>query len=89
MPHPARFALAGLAVLAACGGERPAPNPYPAQAKATFNEGCPAGDPVCDCTWDNITRAMTYEDYREAMRTSLRDGLLDPRLAQASAACKE
>ncbi|MBI1187529.1 MAG: hypothetical protein GC206_09400 [Alphaproteobacteria bacterium] len=84
-----RLALAGLALLGACGGEQATPNPYPAEAKASFNEGCPAGDPVCDCTWDSITRAMTYEDYREAMRTSLREGLLDTRLAKASAECKE
>lgn len=89
MTQRARFALAGLVLLAACGAEPPPPNPYPAEAKATFNEGCPAGDPVCDCTWDNITRAMTYAEYREAMRTSLRDGLLDTRLAKASAECKE
>jgi len=75
--------------MAACSAEPPPPNPYPAEAKATFNNGCPAGDPVCDCTWDKITRTMTHEEYAAAMRTSLREGLLDPRLARASSECKE
>lgn len=65
------------------------PNPYPEESKAAFNRDCPAGDPVCDCTWDGITRAMTHEEWNAAIERALREGLLDPELSRISTECKE
>jgi len=82
----------GLAVsvtlaLAGCG-EKP-PHPYPAAAETQFHASCPASDPVCVCTWDQITRAMTYEDYQAALDTFRSDGIMDPRLTRARTHCIE
>ena len=80
-------AVTCVSVLAAsCGG---APHEYPASAKAQFNRTCPAGTPLCDCTWDNITRAMPYEDYEAAMTRFRSEGLMDPRLTRARTQCVE
>lgn len=78
--------LVGAGLAAGCGAS---PNEYPASAKTTFNRTCPAGTPLCDCTWDHIIRAMPYEDYQAAMTRFRREGLMDPRLTRARTQCVE
>ena len=58
-------ALLGLGVLAACG-ER-APNVYPQSAHERFNMSCPPESAACVCTWDKITRTLTYDEYEAAL----------------------
>lgn len=81
------FALFCACTLSGCG-EAPA-HPYPAVAQAQFHASCPQGDPVCVCTWDQITRAMTYEDYQAALETFRTDGTMDPRITRARTHCIE
>lgn len=82
------FIALGAAILAAACGES-APNPYPDSARTHFEASCPSTSAVCTCTWDRITRAVTYEDY-EAAITRFRDtGLMDPRLTRARTQCIE
>lgn len=73
--------------LAACG-ER-APNPYPAEAKAHFDTTCPPESEVCACTWERVTRAMTYEEYQAALARMREQGLMDPRVTRARGWCLE
>ncbi len=73
-----------LTLLAAC---QPEPHEFPARSAAAFHRTCPEGDPVCDCTWDKITRAMTSEDYNAALARFRREGLMDPRLTHARTEC--
>ena len=68
------YALAVSAALAACG-ER-APNPYPAAAQTQFERSCPPASAVCACTWDRITRTMTYEEYSAALARFREQGLM-------------
>ncbi len=77
-----------LAFLAACGGP-PVAQEYPAEARARFAEGCPTGDPKCDCAWDMLTRTMTFEEYEAAMDRYSAEGLMDPRLTAARLECRE
>ncbi|MES1200135.1 MAG: hypothetical protein ABUS57_01645 [Pseudomonadota bacterium] len=83
-----RVLLAALALfsLSAC---QAAPHDFPASAKAEFNRGCPSSDSVCECTWDELTRAMTYEDYQAAVDRFRREGLMDPRITRARTHCIE
>ena len=76
-----------VAPLMGCGQAEP--HAYPASAKAQFNQGCAPDNPVCVCEWDQITRAMAYEDYQAAMETFRTDGLMDPRLTRARTHCIE
>lgn len=78
--------LALMAVLALGACERAA-NDFPPRAQAMFHRSCPASDPVCACTWDKITRAMTAEQYNEALTRFRAEGLMDPRITQARTAC--
>lgn len=71
---------------ASCGG---APNEYPDALRAEFAHGCPLTDSVCACTWDNITRAMTADEYRDAIARFRREGLMDPKLTHARTVCVE
>ncbi|HVY86290.1 MAG TPA: hypothetical protein VG943_14240 [Caulobacterales bacterium] len=80
--------LAALAVLALCACQG-APHEYPASAEAQFHRTCPANDGVCVCTWDQVTRLMTYDEYREAMTRFRREGLMDPRITRARTHCIE
>ena len=85
---PRTFAiLSGAIVLMACGPN--APHEYPASAQTQFSATCPASDPVCACTWDRITREMTYEDYQAAVARFRREGLMDHRITHARATCVE
>lgn len=79
-------ALSGL-VLAACG--QTPPHDFPASAHAQFAATCPASDPVCACTWDKITREMTYEQYQAAVARFRSEGLMDPHITHARTVCVE
>jgi hypothetical protein len=75
------------ALLAACGES--APNPYPAEAKPRFEQSCPPESEVCTCTWDKITRAMTYEDYEAALARFRETGSMAPAITHARTVCLE
>jgi hypothetical protein len=81
------IAVCAAGVLAACGEH--APNPYPESAKARFNASCPADSPVCQCTWDRLTRTMTYEEYEAALAHFRESGQMDPRVTRARTQCLE
>jgi hypothetical protein len=83
----AQFALSGALFLAACGPA--APHPYPADAKARFDASCPPEDKVCACTWDKITRTLSYEEYQAALTRMRERGNMDPRVTRARGACLE
>lgn len=83
---PPLFALAAIA-LSACGG--PAPHDYPAAAKAQFEASCPPASAVCTCTWDRLTRTLTYEEYQGALARFREEGLMDPRVSRARTHCLE
>ena len=80
-------ALSGALVLTACGES--APHDFPASAQAQFASTCPSSDPVCACTWDKITREMTYDQYQEAVTRFRRDGLMDTHITHARTVCVE
>jgi len=80
-------ALCGFLFLAACGAH--APNAYPAAAHAQFEASCPPSSKVCVCTWDEITRAMTYDEYQAALERYNTRGLMDPRITHARTVCLE
>lgn len=82
-----RLALSAALLLAACGGD--APNAYPAAAKARFEASCPPESAVCACTWENITRALTYEDYEAALARFRDTGLMEPEITRARTRCLE
>ena len=87
-----RAIIACLAIggaLMGAGCTKPEPHPYPAAAQAQFNASCPANDAVCVCTWDQVTRSMTYEDYQAALETFRTDGTMDPRITRARTHCIE
>jgi hypothetical protein len=73
--------------LAACGSATR--HEYPESARTQFNTTCPAGDAVCDCTWDKLTRTVPYEDYEAALERFAKEGLMDPRVARARTECLE
>lgn len=79
------LAMAG--TLAACGGA--APNPYPDSARARFEASCPSDSAVCTCTWDKLTRTLTYEEYEAALSRFRASGLMDPRVTRARTQCLE
>lgn len=76
--------LAGVLAAACAAGE---PNPYPASAQARFNATCPGQDTLCACTWDKLTRSMTYQEYEAAMERYRAEGLMDPKVTRARTAC--
>lgn len=80
-------ALLGAIVLSGCGAA--APSPYPADAKARFEQSCPPESAVCACTWDKITRTLSYEEYEAALTRMREEGLMDPRVTRAHGACLE
>ncbi len=82
---PPMAAFLASVVTAACAASEP--NPYPASAQAEYNRTCPAEDAVCACTWDKITRAMTYEQYDAAVERFRVEGLMDPAITRARGAC--
>ena len=78
--------LLGPLEVAACGHE---PYEYPAEARSAFFAQCPENDPVCACTWDELTRKMPYEDYEAALTLFREEGRVDPRITHARAHCRE
>ncbi|HRK65851.1 MAG TPA: hypothetical protein PLN53_15750 [Terricaulis sp.] len=82
------IALAGaLLLLAACGAREP--HAYPESAKARFEASCPRESAVCTCTWENLTRTLTYEEYDAALSRFRETGLMDPRVTRARTRCLE
>lgn len=80
------IAIAAL-VLAGCG--QAAPNPYPEAARQRFDASCPPGSAVCACTWDRITRTMTYAEYEAALQRFRETGLMAPDVTRARTQCIE
>lgn len=80
-------AAGAAAALAACG--EGAPNPYPEAARARFEVSCPSESAVCTCTWDQLTRTLTYEEYEAALARFRETGNMDPRVTRARAKCIE
>jgi hypothetical protein len=80
-------ALLGALAITACG-ER-APNTYPESARARFQSSCPPASDVCTCTWDTITRTLTFEEYDDALTRFRETGLMDPRITRARTRCLE
>lgn len=83
----AAIALMGVLGLSACGQR--AAHEYPQVAQTRFEASCPRESDVCVCTWDNITRAMPYEDYQAALTRFRETGLMDPRITRARTRCLE
>ena len=81
------IAVLGAMALVACGPS--APHDFPESAHAQFSASCPASDPVCACTWEQITREMTAEDYQAAVDRFRREGLMDHRITHARTVCVE
>ena len=81
------MAAASLLALSSCGqGEAHA---FPAAAHTQFEQTCPATSDRCCCTWEQITRTMTYEDYEAALDRYATEGLMDPRITRARTHCLE
>lgn len=80
--------MLGALILTGCGAAAE-PHDYPAQARTQFEASCPAADPVCACTWDRITRTLSYEDYEAALARFREEGLMNPRVTQARTHCIE
>ncbi len=81
------IAVGAAAALAACG--EPAPNPYPEAAHARFEVSCPSASAVCTCTWDQLTRTLTHEEYEAALARFRETGNMDPRVTRARTKCIE
>ncbi|HWA01778.1 MAG TPA: hypothetical protein VG841_15830 [Caulobacterales bacterium] len=84
-----RAVLVAIGAALALSGCQAPPHDFPASAKAQFNRTCPANDSVCECTWDQITRAITYEQYEAALTRFRREGLMDPHITHARTYCLE
>lgn len=80
-------ALMGVTMLAACGAREP--NVFPQSARMRFNMSCPPENAACVCTWERITRAVTYEEYEAALTRFRETGLMDTRLTRAKTQCVE
>lgn len=80
-------ALTLAAPIGACGHSEP--QPYPAPAQAEFFRSCPQENAVCACTWDRITRDMSYEEYQAAMERFRETGRMEPTLTHARTICTE
>lgn len=85
--HRGALALLIGALLAACGES--APNPYPDSARARFEASCPSESAVCRCTWDKLTRTMTYDEYEAALERFRATGNMEPRITRARTQCLE
>lgn len=81
--------LIALAALGLAGCGEAAPNPYPESARAQFDSSCPAESAVCRCTWDKLTRALTYEEYQAAIARFRVSGAMDTRVTRARTQCLE
>jgi hypothetical protein len=77
---------AALALLAACSG---GPNDYPDEARAEFDQACPLADALCACTWEEVTKSVPYDEFKDALERFAKEGLMDPRISRARATCLE
>jgi hypothetical protein len=50
---------------------------------------CPSESVVCVCTWEEITRAMTYEEYEAALVRFRETGNMEPKVTRARTTCIE
>lgn len=82
-----RLAMIAALLLVACG--EPAPNPYPASAETRFVQSCPPDSEVCVCTWDRLTRTLTFEEYEAALSSFRETGIMEPRVTRARTYCLE
>lgn len=80
------IAIAAL-LLAGCG--QAAPHPYPEAARQRFEASCPPDSEVCTCTWDRLTRTMTYAEYEAALERFRETGLMAPDVTRARTQCIE
>lgn len=80
-------AMIGAFALAGCGAGEP--NEYPADARTQFESSCPLQDEMCACTWDRLTRTLSYNEYDAALERFAREGLMDPRVTRARSYCLE
>lgn len=78
-----------IALFALVGCSAAPAHEYPAEARARFAEGCPVGEPKCDCMWDEITHTMTPEEFGAAMTRFKEKGLMEPELTAARLKCRE
>jgi len=81
------FAVCAAVLMAGCGQHEP--YDYPASAHAMFAASCPSSSKVCVCTWDQITRSMTHEEYQAALTRYNERGLMDPKVTHARTVCIE
>jgi hypothetical protein len=81
------IALSGALMISGCTTR--AANPYPESARMRFEASCPPTSARCTCTWDRITRSMTYEEYEAAMARFREDGLMEPKITRARTQCLE
>ena len=75
--------------LAGCGQAQSEPHVYPQSAQVEFEASCPSENAVCSCTWDKLTRTLTYEEYEAALARFRETGLMEPRVTRARTACVE
>lgn len=80
------IALSGALIIMACGGGG-APNSYPAEARTQFAASCPMDNPVCSCTWEQLTLKLTHEEYQAALDRFRETGLMDPRVTRVRTRC--
>ena len=81
------IAIAAGVLLSSCG--QPAANVYPEAARARFEASCPSESPVCTCTWDRLTRTLTYDEYEAALQRFRETGLMEPEVTRARTQCIE
>ena len=84
-----RIVLASCAAAWLAGCAQPAANPYPESAQTRFEASCPSESEVCVCTWDKITRAMTFEEYEAALEQFRETGQMETRITRARTQCLE
>lgn len=81
-----RLIVLSLFAIAVAACQRP-PHPYPPEARAGFDNFCKYEARKCDCAWDKITRAMTFEEYVAAIDDFESRGVMDRRIVMASVDC--
>ena len=79
--------LASIFALSGCGEHEA--HAFPASAQRQFERTCPPNSETCRCTWDRITRTLSYEDYQAALDRYATEGLMDPRITRARTHCIE
>lgn len=75
--------------LALLGCGKSGTHEYPPAYQAEFNQHCPADNPMCACMWEEITKAMTAEDYQAATERFRAEGLMHHKITRARTLCRE